>query len=224
MLTRARLWRCPPDIASPALHGEGADTPLVSFEDAGISVSERRVLFTNHQGTGFSSVPMDEEHLHHAFRYITLNPIRARLVDRVQDWRWSSTTAHLAEADDHVVKVPPALERVGDFAAVLGEPFDEAMRYAALREPEATGRLIVSNARLAAMEARTGLSLVPQKRGPKSRANDKERRCGRGQSAAQRALINPRPGLTAAGYSCGCPCARSGRTAPRSCRHALPRS
>lgn len=51
MLKRARLWRCPPDIASPALHGEGADTPLVWFEGAGITASERRYLFTNHQGS-----------------------------------------------------------------------------------------------------------------------------------------------------------------------------
>ena len=33
------------------VHGEGADTPLVWFEGAGISASERRLLFTNHQGS-----------------------------------------------------------------------------------------------------------------------------------------------------------------------------
>ena len=33
------------------VHGEGADTPLVWFEGAGISASERRFLFTNHQGS-----------------------------------------------------------------------------------------------------------------------------------------------------------------------------
>jgi putative transposase len=118
----------------------------------------------------FSSTAMDEEHLHHAFRYIALNPVRARLVERAEDWRWSSTSAHLAGADDHVVKVAPALERVGDFAAFLGEPFDEAMSYAALRKAESIGRPIGSQAWLAAMEAKTGLSLMPRKRGPKSRA------------------------------------------------------
>ena len=58
---------------------------------------------------------------------------RARLVERAEDWPWSSTRAHLAGEDDHVVRVAPALERVGDFAAFLGEPFDEALSYAALR-------------------------------------------------------------------------------------------
>lgn len=65
--------------------------------------------------------------------------------------------------------VAPALERVGDFAAFLGEPFDEAMSYAALRKAESIGRPIGSRARLEAMETKTSLCLVPQKRGPKSR-------------------------------------------------------
>jgi putative transposase len=33
----------------------------------------------------------------------------------------------LAVRDDHVVKVAPALERIGDFAAFAGEDFDEAL-------------------------------------------------------------------------------------------------
>lgn len=33
------------------VHGQSADTPLVWFEGAGISASERRYLFTNHQGS-----------------------------------------------------------------------------------------------------------------------------------------------------------------------------
>jgi len=42
----------------------------------------------------------------------------------------------LAGKDDHVVKVGPALERVGSFAAFLGEAFDESLSYAALRKAE----------------------------------------------------------------------------------------
>ena len=83
---------------------------------------------------------MDETHLVSALRYVALNPVRARLVERAEDWRWSSTAAHIAGRDDHVVKVAPAIERVGGFAAFLGEPFDEAMAYAALRKAESAGR------------------------------------------------------------------------------------
>lgn len=127
-----------------------------------------RLRTTGHLWQGrFSSVAMDEEHLHHAFRYIALNPVRARLVKRPEHWRWSSVAAHLARADDHVVKTSPALDRVGDFGAFLGEDFDEAMSYAALRKAESVGRPVGSKAWLADMEAKTGLRLAPEKRGPK---------------------------------------------------------
>ncbi|WP_231625002.1 hypothetical protein [Novosphingobium sp. AAP93] len=96
--------------------------------------------------------------------------MRARLVARAEDWPWSSTRALLAGQDDHVVTVAPALERVGDFAAFLGESFDEALTYAALRKVESVGRPVGSPEWLADMEARLGRPLAPLKRGPKGKA------------------------------------------------------
>ena len=122
-----------------------------------------RMRVTGHLWQGrFSSVAMDEAHLVRA----PLNPVRARLIERAEDWPWSSTAAHLAGADNGFLTVAPALARVGDFAAFLGEPFDEAMSYAALRKAESVGRPVGSKAWLADMEARTGLTLAPRKRGP----------------------------------------------------------
>lgn len=69
-----------------------------------------------------------------------------------------------------MAKVVPALERVGDFTEFLGEPFDEALTYAALRKAESIGRPIGSKEWLTDMEARTGLVLAPQKRGPKPKS------------------------------------------------------
>jgi putative transposase len=127
-----------------------------------------RMRVTGHLWQGrFSSVAMDEPHLMAALRYVALNPVRARLVERAEDWRWSSARAHLAGADDHVVKVAPALDRMPDFAAFLSESFDEAMTYAALRRAESVGRPVGSPEWLEDMEIRTGLTLRPQKRGPK---------------------------------------------------------
>ena len=106
-----------------------------------------------------------------ALRYVALNPVRARLVPRAEDWGWSSVRARLAGSDDHVVKVAPALEGVGDFAAFLGERFDNALCYAALRKAESVGRPVGSPEWLADMEARTGMTLRPQKRGPSRRSS-----------------------------------------------------
>jgi hypothetical protein len=47
-------------------------------------------------GPRASSVVMDEERLMAAARYQVMNPVRARLVDRAEDWPWSSARAHLA--------------------------------------------------------------------------------------------------------------------------------
>jgi putative transposase len=129
-----------------------------------------RMRVTGHLWQGrYGSVAMDEAHLYAALRYVALNPVRARLVARAEDWQWSSVRAHLAGADDAVVKVAPTLERVGDFRAFLGAEFDEAMTYAALRKAESVGRPVGSKEWLADMEAKTGMKLAPQKRGPAPR-------------------------------------------------------
>jgi putative transposase len=94
---------------------------------------------------------------------VALNPVRARLAERAEDWRWSSTRAHLA----------PAFERVGNFATFLGEPFDEALNYAALRKAENVGRPVGSPEWLTDMEERTALTLRPGKRGPKPKVKRK---------------------------------------------------
>lgn len=125
---------------------------------------------TGHLWQGrFSSVAMDEPYLVAAFRYVALNPVRARLVERAADWRWSSTRALCAAAADDVVDVGPALDRVGDFTAFLDEACDDAFTYAALRKAESIGRPVGSPQWLEDMETRTGLSLQPKKRGPKPR-------------------------------------------------------
>ena len=87
----------------------------------------------------YASVAMDEAHLLTAVRYVALNPVRARLVARAEDWPWSSVRAHLAGEDDGVVRVAPVLERVGRFADLIAGDADEAA-FGALRAAERIGR------------------------------------------------------------------------------------
>lgn len=131
-----------------------------------------RMRVTVHLWQGrFSSVAMDEAHLACALRYIALNPVSALLVTRAEEWRWSSTRAHLAGIDDHVVRVAPALERVGDFKSFLEEDFDEHISYAALRKAESVGRPVGSTQWLEDMEAQTGKKLAPGRPGRPKRQN-----------------------------------------------------
>ena len=60
------------------------------------AVVNARLRVTGHLfQSRFGSAVMDEEHLMAAARYVALNPVRARLVARAEDWRWSSVKAHL---------------------------------------------------------------------------------------------------------------------------------
>jgi len=86
----------------------------------------------------FASVALDEAHLRKAVRYVSLNPVRARLVARAEDWQWSSVRAHLAGIDDGLVRVKPVLDRLPQFGDILIENSNDD--YRELRHAESTGR------------------------------------------------------------------------------------
>jgi hypothetical protein len=60
---------------------------------------------------------MDDAHMLAAARYVPMNPVRAGMVAKPEDWPWSSASAHLAGRDDSVVSVAPLAARIDDFAA-----------------------------------------------------------------------------------------------------------
>jgi putative transposase len=128
-----------------------------------------RHRWTGHLWQGrFGAVAMDEQHLAAAARYVALNPVRARLVERAEEWEWSSVRAHLARMDDGLVTVAPLLERYGEFGALLGGEEDQPATRT-LRRGESTGRPAGSPAWLAELERATGRTLLPQKPGRKTK-------------------------------------------------------
>src|SRR6478735_4805197 len=114
----------------------------------------------------FGAVVMDEEHLAAALRYVSLNPVRARRVERAQDWRWSSTRAHLRGKDDGVTALAPIRDRFPDFPDLLASEA-EADLFAPLRAAESIGRPLGDDRFLARIERRTGRILKPGQHGPK---------------------------------------------------------
>jgi hypothetical protein len=73
-------------------------------------------------------------------RYVSLNPVRARLVARAEDRPWSSVKAHLSGCDDGLVTVKPVLDRVPDFVRLLAMGQSDDAAFAALRLSEQSGR------------------------------------------------------------------------------------
>jgi REP-associated tyrosine transposase len=110
----------------------------------------------------FGSMPMDEDHLEGAVRYVSLNPVRASLVKRAEEWPWSSVRAHLAERSDGLVTVQPVLDRWPDFADML-EVMPSGAEMNALRKAETSGRPLGNK------EWIESLGLGMEKRGRKAR-------------------------------------------------------
>lgn len=105
--------------------------------------------------------------MYEAVRYVSLNPVRAGLVERAQDWRWSSVNAHLKGQDDRAFKTRPVLERFGNFSKYLAEPFDEIEAFKALRLGETTGRPAGEKEWIMGLEKTMEKQMLPQKRGRK---------------------------------------------------------
>jgi putative transposase len=111
---------------------------------------------------------MDEAHLAAAVPYVALNPVRARLVPRAEDWRWSSVHAHLDPARcDGLTDTSPVAARFEDFRALLRAGEDEAAS-TALRRAETIGRPLGGAAFQKQIEATLGRSAAPKKRGRKA--------------------------------------------------------
>lgn len=87
----------------------------------------------------FASFVMDETYLLACARYVELNPVRAGLAKRAQDWPWSSARAHLEGVGDGLTDPAPLLERWPDWRQVIEAPLEEEALQA-IRVRERSGR------------------------------------------------------------------------------------
>jgi putative transposase len=139
---------------------------------AGLVHARRRRTGHFWQGR-FGAVAMDEDHLAAAYRYVALNPVRARLVARAEDWPWSSARALVGVGEDPLTDLAPARQRFARFADLL-EGAEDREATERLRKGESVGRPVGSEAFLATLEARAGRRLRPLARGPKPKAKPQD--------------------------------------------------
>jgi putative transposase len=114
----------------------------------------------------FASVAMDESDLRSAVSYVSLNPVRARLVPRAEEWAWSSVRAHLAGEDDSLVSVRPVLDRWPTFRDLLLE--DDEEKFTSLREAECIGRPLGTVDFVTELERRLGRRIARRAPGRKA--------------------------------------------------------
>ena len=117
----------------------------------------------------FYSTPLDDQHLWAAVKYIELNPVRAGMVERAEDYPWSSARCHARNHSDELLApsrpFPGKIENWSDWLAT--EPRQEEIE--ALRKNTSTGRPTGSDAFVTRLEASLARVLRPQKRGRKPR-------------------------------------------------------
>jgi len=155
-------------ILSPS-HTDGIRAALSRVHRIYAGHIHAREKRTGHFWQGrFGCVAMDEAHLMAAIPYVALNPVRARLVQHAEEWRWSSVHAHLdPRRGDGLTDTGPVRARIDDFAALLRAGEDEAASMA-LRRAETIGRPLGDGAFLDRVKAALGRNPEPRKRGRQS--------------------------------------------------------
>ncbi len=123
------------------------------------------------QGRFFSCV-LDSNHLRNTVRYVELNPVRAGIVKRAEDYDWSSAAAHCGMRLDTLMtdKLPPG-SWPKDWSAWLGEgePIEQTTL---IRSRTLSGRPWGSDSFVLELERRLGRRIRPRKRGRPVRKNE----------------------------------------------------
>ena len=110
---------------------------------------------------------MDEHYFLTAMRHIELNPVRAGLVRRAEDWPWSSARAHLHGETDRLIGETAAMRAyIGDWQRYLALDVEEEERLR-IRQYTRTGRPLGSDLFIEKLEKKLGRSLRKRKPGPK---------------------------------------------------------
>ncbi len=114
----------------------------------------------------FASFPMDETYLLAATRYVEMNPVRAKIVKKPEQYPWSSAAPHISGKDDGLVKVKPLLEMAGNWRDFLNTAISQ-QEMEALRSHERTGRPIGNDKFMNKLEKMLERTLKRMKPGPK---------------------------------------------------------
>ena len=122
----------------------------------------------------FASCPLGVAHLGAAARYVMLNPVRARLVERAVDYRWSSASLHAGQtASDALVQPNDLLGVLPDARSWRQLMEAEAIesQQDLLRQITRTGRPCGEAKFVAHAENIAGRALSPKKPGPPGQAS-----------------------------------------------------
>ncbi len=129
----------------------------------------------------FKSYPMDQRYLCAAVRYVERNPVRAGIVEKAEDYSWSSARAHLGNTTDDLLTSFYLMDEIKDWRLYLSDIDDEKdLKF--LRSHQETGRPLGNTAFVGDLEAKEGRILAKQKPGPKTGSTKKSEFVGKSLS------------------------------------------
>jgi putative transposase len=151
-------------------NAEGLSKAMSSVHRAYAGHINARRKKTGHFWQGrFGCVAMDGEHALNALRYVLLNPVRAKLVKKPEQWPWSSAKSYLKNSKDTLTETSFFRDICPDMKTLLAESPEQDMAEMSLRRAETIGRPLGSKAFLEKLERKLDRTLKAAKRGPKVR-------------------------------------------------------
>jgi putative transposase len=149
-------------------HEDGLRKAMSSLHRAYAGIINARRKKSGHFWQGrFGCVAMDGSHTVSALRYVLLNPVRAKLCARPEQWLWSSAAAYLKNRSDGLTETGDLRELCPDIKSLLAASPEQEMAEMLLRRAETIGRPMGSAVFLEKLERKLGRQLKPGKRGPK---------------------------------------------------------
>lgn len=113
----------------------------------------------------FYSVVMDETHTLAAMRYVEMNPVRAGLCERPDEWMWSSVHGNLGERNDEMLDESEIRKIISDWKRFLAED-EKSDLIDSLRAQTNTGRPSGDDQFIDVLERKTGRRIRPGTPGP----------------------------------------------------------
>ncbi len=122
----------------------------------------------------FSSFVMDNKYLLSAVRYVAMNPVKAGLCKRPEQYRWSSAGAYLFRKSDPLAKTRDLNKIIDDWQEFFREGVDSVLAER-LRKHEHTGRPLGSDKFVLRLEKKMCRLLMPQKAGRPKKTMQREK-------------------------------------------------
>jgi putative transposase len=112
----------------------------------------------------FLSYPMDLAYQMAAIRYVENNPVAAGMVERAEDWRWSSARAHIEGIADGLTDLGAVNGFAADWRAMLAQGYEASD---SIETALKTGLPMGEEKWRAQLAEKLGRTLTAGKRGPK---------------------------------------------------------